>query len=96
VFHHSTILRELLRANNSNRDASVLPQELILEVLDTIHTVLFPSGPDSYKLLELLISKKGFDSRLLTYASTPYRRPEDPKVPYTYFRDRLLALHKEL
>ncbi|KAF2823928.1 hypothetical protein CC86DRAFT_468904 [Ophiobolus disseminans] len=96
VFQHDSMLRELLRAGDPNQYAGVLPRELILELLDTIHIVLFPSNPESYKLLESLVSKNRFDSGLLTLASVPYRKSGDPEVSYTYFGERLVALKDEL
>jgi hypothetical protein len=96
VFHQDSVLRESLTATESAPDQSVLPRTLLLEVLDTLHNVLFPSDPHSFKLLESLVAKHGFDQGLQTNGSTPYRKDGDPAVKYAYFGHRLAALHQEL
>jgi hypothetical protein len=96
IFHHTTVLRENLKSSQGDGDTCMLPRKLILEVLDTLHLVLFPPNPASYKLLESLVSKHGFDGGLLAYASTPYRTSADPESLYSFFGGRLLALHNEM
>jgi hypothetical protein len=96
IFHHTTVLRENLKSSHGDEDTCMLPRKLILEVLDTLHLVLFTPNPASYKLLESLVSKHGFDSGLLAYASVPYRTSADPESSYLYFGGRLLALHNEM
>jgi hypothetical protein len=95
VFHHSTVLRESLLATGNNTVAPSLPRQVILEVLDTLHFVLFPLELSSHKLLASLV-KNGWDSGLLPEKSTSYRNANDPEISYTYFGDRLEELHKEL
>ncbi|KAH8725962.1 hypothetical protein GQ44DRAFT_726338 [Phaeosphaeriaceae sp. PMI808] len=96
IFHQDTALRMLLEATADDPNASVLPRALILEILDTLHSVIFPSNPSSYKLVVSLISGEGFDEGLLTHASTPYRKCDDPDANYTIFGSRLIALYSEL
>jgi hypothetical protein len=68
----------------------------MLEVLDTIHLVLFPPVLGSQKLLEDLVLKSSWDKGLLPDISTPYRREGDPDISYAYFGDRLEELYREL
>jgi len=96
VFHQSSVLREFLSASENDPASCVLPRALMLEVLDTIHTVLFPSDPDSQKLLKSLVLKNGWDKGLLSDRSTPWRKETDPDITYAYFGNRLEELHKEL
>jgi hypothetical protein len=96
VFHQSTVLREILRSANNIASPSILPREVVLEVLDTITTVLFPPDLGSQKLLAYLVLKHGWDKGLVSDMSTPYRREDDPEVSFNYFGDRLEELHREL
>jgi hypothetical protein len=96
VFHQSTALRELLKAVNDSTSPSILPRQVVLEVLDTISTVLFPPDLGSQKLLAYLVMKHGWDKGLLSDMSTPYRKPDDPEISFNYFGDRLDELHREL
>lgn len=96
VFHQESVLRECLEATEVDAHQTVLPRALLLEVLDTLHDVLFPSDPGSFNLLQTLVSKHGFDAGLQTNGSTPYRTDSDPPVTYAYFGPRLAALHQEL
>jgi hypothetical protein len=96
IFHHTTMLRESLKCGEGDEEACMLPRKLILEVLDTLHLVLFPPNPASYKLLDQLVRRHGFDSGLLAYASASYRTSVDSESSYSYFGGRLLALHNEM
>jgi hypothetical protein len=96
IFHHTTMLRESLKCGEGDEEACMLPRKLILEVLDTLHLVLFPPNPASYKLLDQLVRRHGFDSGLLAYASASYRNSVDSESSYSYFGGRLLALHNEM
>jgi hypothetical protein len=96
IFHQDSVMREILRTTESDPNSYALPRTLILEVLDTIHIVLFPPEPESYKLLDHLVARKGFDSALLSGVSTPYRKENDAPVPYQYFGERLAALDAEM
>jgi hypothetical protein len=96
VFHQGTALRHLLSSSEGDAKACVLPREVMLEILDTIHTVLFPPDLGSQKLLAYLVLKNGWDKGLLSHMSTPYKKDSDPKISYSYFGDRLEELHQEL
>jgi hypothetical protein len=96
VFHQGTALRHLLSGSEIDAKSCVLPREVMLEVLDTIHVVLFPPDLGSHKLLEHLVSKSSWDKGLLSNMSTPYRKDSDPEISYSYFGDRLEELHQEL
>jgi hypothetical protein len=96
IFHHSTVLRETLLATANDTIICGLPREVILEVLDTIHKVLFPPDLGSQKLLAYLVVKNGWDKGLLSDMSTSYRDDNDPDISYAYFGDRLEELHREL
>jgi hypothetical protein len=96
VFHQGTALRQLLSSSENDTDVCILPREVMLEVLDTIHLVLFPPDLGSQKLLAYLVLKSGWDKGLLSDMSTPYRKDGDPDVSYAYFGDRLEELHQEL
>jgi hypothetical protein len=96
IFHQGTALRHLLSGSETDAKACVLPREVMLEILDTIHVVLFPPDLGSQKLLACLVSKNGWDKGLLSDMSTPYRKDSDPEISYSYFGDRLEELHQEL
>jgi hypothetical protein len=68
----------------------------MLEVLDTIHLVLFPPDLGSQKLLAYLVLKSNWDKGLLSDMSVPYRKEDDLGISYAYFGDRLEELYREL
>lgn len=108
IFQQESALREMLKIpqevpqsghSNSITLTSMrahLPRALILELLDTIHEVLFPISKDSHDLRTSLVERHNFDKGLITYISKQYRSPDDPDISYTYFADRLEALNDEL
>ncbi|KAH7087667.1 hypothetical protein FB567DRAFT_579712 [Paraphoma chrysanthemicola] len=96
VFHQSTAVRELLLASADDPTATLLPRDLMIEVLDTIRYVLFPWDDKSQKLLKSLVLRHGWDKGLLSDLSTPYRSKDDPEPSYAYFSDRLRELHEEV
>jgi hypothetical protein len=96
IFHQGTALRQLLQSSEKDTATCVLPRGVMLEILDTIHTVLFPADLGSQKLLAYLVFKNGWDKGLLSDMSTPYRKDGDPDISYVYFGDRLEELHQEL
>lgn len=96
IFHHSTALRLLLSATEHDALASVLPRRLMLEILDTIYNVLFPSDLESQLLLAHLVAKYGWDQGLSSDVSIRYRKDNDPGVSYAYYGERLEELHREL
>ncbi|KAH7386886.1 hypothetical protein DE146DRAFT_185897 [Phaeosphaeria sp. MPI-PUGE-AT-0046c] len=96
IFHHSTALRQLLLATEDDASTSILPRSLMLEVLDTIHNVLFPSDLESQLLLAHLVAKHGWDQGLSSDMSIRYRKDDDLGVSYAYYGERLEELYKEL
>jgi hypothetical protein len=68
----------------------------MLEVLYSIHDILFPSDQESRAFLKLLVAKRSFDEDLLYYGSARYRRSDDSEIRYTYFGVRLAELYDEL
>lgn len=96
VFHDTAVLKEMLLASQFGAKTCVVPRSLALEVLDTIHNILFPSDRVSQALLSDLVFKHSFDKDLLHYESARYRRSDDPEVTYTYFGTRLAELYDEL
>ncbi|KAH4036604.1 hypothetical protein HBI24_089980 [Parastagonospora nodorum] len=95
IFHQTSVLRQLLAATKDGSSACILPRQLVLEVLDTLHVVLFPSDIESQGLLAYLVIKYGWDKGLLD-GSTSYRNNNDPDVCFDYFGDRLEELVKEM
>jgi hypothetical protein len=96
VFHQGTALRHFLSSSGEDAEPCILPREVMIEGLDTIHVLLFPPDLGSHKLLEHLVSKSGWDKGLLSEMSTPYRKDGDPEISYPYFGDRLEELHQEI
>jgi len=95
IFHQTSALRQLLAATKDGSNACILPRQLVLEVLDTIHVVLFPSDIESQGLLAYLVTKNGWDKGLLD-VSTSYRNNNDPDGCFNYFGNRLEELVKEM
>ena len=73
-----------------------MPRALALEVLDTIHKVLFPPDPESHALLAKSVSRHGFDEDCLRYESASYRRENEFEGTYAYFGSRLAELYEEV
>jgi hypothetical protein len=96
IFHCTAVLKELLLATLEDPGACIIPRSLVLEVLDTIHNILFPSDRASQALLSNLVSKHGFDADILRYESAAYRSKDDADVTYCYFGVRLVELYDEL
>jgi len=96
IFHCTAMLKEALLVSGSQPTACMLPRQLILEVFDTIHNVLFPSDRESQALLSSLIAKQGFDEDLLRYESWDHYGHNDTILSYPYFGNRLAELYEEL
>ncbi|KAF9881804.1 hypothetical protein CkaCkLH20_00950 [Colletotrichum karsti] len=99
VFHHTTVLKEYLRASKDQIGqgaSSLLPRQLALETIDSLQKVLFPLDKDSQALLLSLVSKQSLDPdcRSLSYPS--YRHEHERKVTYQYWGSRLVDLYEEL
>lgn len=69
---------------------------MALEVLDSIHNVLFPPDSKSQSLLRSLVSKSSFDPDCLGFESASYRHEEEIETQYLYFGSRLMDLVDEL
>jgi hypothetical protein len=93
VFHCTPVLKEILLQSKDDPDASIIPRPLALEVLRTLHDVLFPSDHDSQALISELVTRESFDEGLKLYELESYRRDDDPDVSYTYFGSRLADLY---
>jgi hypothetical protein len=96
VFHCTAVLKELLLATLEDPQACIIPRPLVLEVLHTIHNVLFPSDRASHALLSSFVSEHGFDADMLRYESAAYKSKDDADVTYCYFGARLAELYDEL
>lgn len=96
IFHHMAALRQLLATNEDDTSICLLPQQMMLEVLHTIHAVLFPLDSASQKLLRRLVNKHDWDKGLLADVSTPHQKDNDLGFPCRYFGERLKDLHREL
>jgi hypothetical protein len=97
IFHHTTVLRAMLSGCENSPDSFDLPRQVILEVLGTIHAVLFrPEDLSSQELLVELVVKNGWDNGLLSSISTPYQASNDAEISYIHFGERLEELYKEL
>jgi hypothetical protein len=96
VYHNTAVLKEMLLISRSDGEACLVPRRLVLEVLHTIHNILFPSDQDSQAFLSFLVMKRGFDQDLTNYESARYQRTDDPEPSYHYFGARLAELYDEL
>jgi hypothetical protein len=96
IFHGSIVLKETLLASRENLNGCAMPRAIALEVLDTIHNILFPANRKSYALLHALISKHGFNEDMLQYESAQHGRDDDPETSYKYFGNRLAEIYDEL
>lgn len=97
IFDCTPVLKEILMATLHDSNACILlPRALVLEVLHTIHDVLFPSDTGSQALLSSLVHKNGFDADLLQYELARFQREDDPPVDYPYFGTRLADIYDEL
>ena len=96
VFHGAAVLKEMLLASQATIDACMIPRALVLEVLDTLYHVLFPSDRASQALLSSLVRKQHFDKSLLQYDMARYRRKDDPDIVYSYFGTRIADIYDEV
>ncbi|KAH7092229.1 hypothetical protein FB567DRAFT_614095 [Paraphoma chrysanthemicola] len=95
VFHWTPILQEVLLETHQDTSNSIMPRQLALELLHTIHKVLFPVNRASGLLIKSLVAKEGFDENFGRYELAPYKRDDDPEITYTYFGSRLADLYDE-
>jgi hypothetical protein len=68
----------------------------VLEVLDSLHDVLFPlSDPKSRKLLQSLIDDCAYDPDITSIERTALRMEGEDHISYVYLADRLSDLYHE-
>ncbi|KAH7141928.1 hypothetical protein EDB81DRAFT_899350 [Dactylonectria macrodidyma] len=106
IFHYAAFLKEQLRQTRGPGDwsspaasikAGALPRQLVLEVLDSLQSILFPlSDPKSKRLLQSLICTCGFDPELLRFEFSSICRVDEENATYMYLADRLSELYDEL
>ena len=96
MFDCTSVLKETLLTAREDANPSILPRALVVEVLETIYEVLFPSDSDSRTLLKRYVLKLGFDEDLLRYEAARFRREDDPQMRYEYFGTRLADIYDEL
>lgn len=91
VFHCSAVLKEMLLASRPDGSRCLIPRLLALEVLDTLHCILFKDDAS-----EALVLKYDLDPDLMQCGVSRYRRKDEPKVDYTYFGTRLKEIYDEI
>ena len=96
LFDCTAVLEEMLSATHNISQNSILPRQMLLEILHTFYKVLFPPGRESENFASDLVKKNGFQKDFLRYKISWFKRADDPEVDYSYFGDRLLDLHNEL
>ncbi|WQF80252.1 hypothetical protein CDEST_05266 [Colletotrichum destructivum] len=96
IFHHTTFLKESLKASKNSAEQCILPRQLALETLDSLQKVLFPPDKDSRALLRSLVSKASFDPDCLCLSSVSYRSNDERDLSYHYWGSRLMDLYDEL
>lgn len=96
VFDCTAALKETLAAAYSDSEPSILPRSLLLEVLRTIHYILFPSDKHSLAFLKKLVDRNVLDKDLQYYVFAQYQREDDETTEYIYLKPRLTKLFQEL
>lgn len=96
VFDCITVLKEMLLASQNDSSSPILPRLLALEVLGTIHHILFPMDSKSQVLLSSLVQKHQFDENLLQYDLARYSRDDDSDIAHSYFGVRLAQIYDEV
>jgi len=78
-------------------DSGSLPRQLVLKVLDSLQTVLFPlSEPKSKRLLQSLVDKCSLDPDIVNFEYSSIRNIGEENIPYVYLADRLSDLYNEV
>ena len=92
---YSAAKREFLGILTTLRGA--IPRRLALEILDSIHKILFPlADRRSRKLLESLIRRHSFDHDILKFESAAFRKPDERDISYLYLGKQLEELLDEV
>ncbi|KAI1361554.1 hypothetical protein F5Y08DRAFT_16589 [Xylaria arbuscula] len=98
VFHYVSFLKENLKSKNSSL-LSLLPRQLLLEILDSTQRILFPlSDAASRRLLRDLVSNSdsAFDPEIEKFELSILSKPGEENTSYVYLADRLEELFQEL
>ena len=96
MFDCTSALKEMLLRARSNAAVLLLPRALLLEVLDTIQVVLFPTDHKSRALLQWYVTRQGLDGDLLRFEAASFRHDDDANSNYEYFGSPLADLYDEL
>lgn len=105
IYHHTSVMKEHLYATRNvpartTVDGYIkmgnIPRQIALEVLDSIHLIIFPPDTESQAILRSLVRKGSFDPDCLRYESASYRSLEESEIGYPYFGSRLLDLYEEV
>lgn len=74
-----------------------MPRQLALEVLDSIHTIIFPAWSKSHDMLQDLVAKGTFNQDMLQLAARDIRRHKDESEgEYRYLASKLRDLLEEV
>ncbi|KAH9897175.1 hypothetical protein F4778DRAFT_246748 [Xylariomycetidae sp. FL2044] len=105
VFHFASYLKEELRATMGAVDSpqslnnSSIPRQLLLEVLDSLQSILFPLyDAKSKKLLRRLVADGYYkmDPELERFEFGSIRTPAEENISYVFLADRLEELYQEM
>jgi len=78
-------------------DSRALPRQLVLEVLDSTQSVLFPlADPQSKQLLRSLVRSSSFDPDTLKFEFQSIRNLGEKNIGYVYLAARLSDLYNEM
>jgi len=92
---------EFIRSCDRKRDLrgirrGNIPRQLALEVLDSVHSVLFPADIESRNLLRDFVTSESLDRECMNYDSSDVRLESERDVKYEYFESRLMDLYDEI
>ncbi|KAK4652682.1 hypothetical protein QC762_501100 [Podospora pseudocomata] len=106
IYHHTAFLKEQLRLTKSDGDFSLpsnsirvgaLPRQLVLEILDSLQSIIFPlSEPKSKRLLRSLTERYSLDPDIQHLEVSAIRKTGEESIEYVFLADRLAELHNEL
>ncbi|KAI9705799.1 MAG: hypothetical protein M1820_005047 [Bogoriella megaspora] len=106
IFHHTAFLKEHLRRTKTVPQDTVtphyprmgaIPRGLALEILDSIHKILFPlADRKSRKMLKNLIRNHSFDDDIIKYESAAFRNPYERDMDFLYLGQQLQELIEEV
>ncbi|KAF6828724.1 hypothetical protein CMUS01_08462, partial [Colletotrichum musicola] len=106
VFHHVGFIKDhLRRTKDLPGDSTVVdalkvgasPRALLLEVLESIQSVLFPlSDKKSRKLLKSYVDSGAFDLEIQQFEFGSIKNKGEEKITFYHLSRRLSDLHQEL